>query len=91
MRRIGRWFALKMVGADEVEVVGLPKFPRTSAEFPPSAAATHVPASVISQCQVGSEKTTTFHGLHFVGLCILSRNRMLQSPHFIGGTLFPRN
>ena len=22
---------------------GLPKFPRTSAEFPPSAAATHVP------------------------------------------------
>ena len=33
----------------------LPKFPRTSAEFPSSAAATHVPASVISQCQVGSE------------------------------------
>ena len=42
MRRIGRWFAVKMVGADVVGVVGLPKSPRTSAEFPPSAAATHV-------------------------------------------------
>ena len=63
MRRIGRWFAVKRVGADVVGVVGLPKFPWTSAEFPPSAAATHVLASVISQCQVGSEKTT-FHGLH---------------------------
>ena len=39
-----------------VGVVWLPKFPRTSAEFPPSAAATHVRASVISLCQVGSEK-----------------------------------
>ena len=56
MRRISRWFAVNMVGADVVGVVGLPKFPRTSAEFPPSAAAIHVPASVISQCQVGSEK-----------------------------------
>ena len=35
MRRIGRWFAVKMVGADVVGVVGLPKVPRTSAEFPP--------------------------------------------------------
>ena len=42
------WFAVKMVGADVVGVVWLPKFPRTSAEFPPSAAATHMPASVIS-------------------------------------------
>ena len=91
MRRIGRWFAVKMVGADVVGVVGLPKFPRTSAEFPPSAGATHVPASVISQCQVGSEKTTTFHGLHYVGLCILSRNRKLPPPNFIEGTIFPRN
>ena len=57
---------------------------------PPSAAANHVPASVISQCQVGSEKTT-FHGLHYVGLCILSRNRMSPSPNFIQGTIFPRN
>ena len=71
-----------------VGVVGLRKFPRTSAEFPPSAAATHVPASVISQCQVGSGKTT-FHGLHYVGLCILSRNRMSPSPNFIQGTIFP--
>ena len=90
MRRIGRWLAVKMVGADVVGVVGLLKFPRTSAEFPPSAAATHVPASVISQCQVGSEKTT-FHGLHYVVLCILSRNRMLPSPNFIQGKIFPRN
>ena len=89
MRRIGRWFAVKMVGADVVGVlvVWLPKFPRTSAVFPLSAAATHVRASVISQCQVGSEKT--FHGLHYVGLCILSRNRMLPSPNFIQGTIFP--
>ena len=56
MRRMGRWFAVKMVGAEVVGVVWLPKFPRTSAEFPPSAAATHVPASVISQCQVGTKK-----------------------------------
>ena len=90
MRRIGRWFAVKMVGADVVGVVGLPKFPRTSAEFPPSAAPIHVLASVISQCQVGSEKTT-FHGLHYVGLCILSRNRMSPSPNFIQGTIFPGN
>ena len=89
MRRIGRWFAVKMVGADVVGVVWLPKFQRTSAEFPPSAAATHVRASVISQCQVGSEKTS-FRGLHYVGLCILSRNRMLPSPNFIQGTIFPR-
>ena len=27
MRRIGRWFAVKMVGADAVGVVWLPKFP----------------------------------------------------------------
>ena len=89
MGRIGRWFAMKIVGADVVGVVWLPKFPRTSAEFPPSAAATHVRASVISQCQVGSEKTS-FRGLHYVGLCILSRNRMLPSPNFIQVTIFPR-
>ena len=90
MRRMGRWFAVKMVGADVVGVVWLPKFPRTSAEFLPSAAATHVPASVISQCQVRNEKTS-FHGLRYVGLCILSRSRMLPSPNFIQGTIFPRN
>ena len=89
MRRLGWWFAVKMVGADVVGVVWLPKFPRTSAEFPPSAAATDVPAAVVSQCQVGSQ--TSFHGLHYVGLCILSRNRMLPSPNFILGTIFPRN
>ena len=39
---------------------------------------------------MGSEKTT-FHGLHYVGLCILSSTRMLPSPIFIQGTIFPRN
>ena len=43
MRRIGRWFAVKMVGADVVGVVGLPNFPRTSAEFPPMAPAQQRP------------------------------------------------
>ena len=43
-----KWFAVKMVGADAVGFVWLPKFPRTSAEFPHSAAATHVAASVTS-------------------------------------------
>ena len=71
-------------------VVWLPKFPRTSAEFPPSAAAT--PRAGIRHLSVpGGRRKTSFHGLHFVGLGILSRNRMLPSPNFIQGAMFSRN